>query len=174
MKTPIPRDALVGARRRQRGTLLTVAMLLLLFITLTAMIGTRQATVEARLAGNNLDRYLALQAAEAALREGEALLEGASLPAFTGAGLYAADAGAIPDPLDFDVGNSLAYSRSIAGVAEPPRYIVQELGSIAEAGTSAVMGTEYYTRERVVYRVTALGYGRTPTTRVVLQSTFRR
>jgi type IV pilus assembly protein PilX len=161
-------------RRAQRGSVLAIGSLLLLLITLMWLITAQQATTESRLAGNNLDHYLAFQAAEAALREGESVLEQAALPVFGGSGLYSAGATSVPGPMDFTDSNSVAYSRTIDGVGKQPRYRIQELASAGAVGDSAVLGTYYSVYERSIYRVTAIGYGRTTTTRVIVQSTYRR
>lgn len=65
------------SRRRapgtQRGVALVVVLLLLLVVTLLALASLRNTLLEERMSASVMDRSLAFQAAEAALREGEAL-----------------------------------------------------------------------------------------------------
>lgn len=58
---------------RQRGVALAVVLILLLVMTLLGLAAMRGTLMEERMSANLLDRSLAFQAAEAALREGEAL-----------------------------------------------------------------------------------------------------
>ncbi len=58
---------------RQRGVALVVVLLLLLVVTLLALASLRNTLLEERMSASVLDRSLAFQAAEAALREGESV-----------------------------------------------------------------------------------------------------
>ncbi|MFN3333379.1 MAG: pilus assembly protein [Caldilinea sp.] len=58
---------------QQRGAVLVVSLILLVLVTLFGMLVVRNVANDERLAGFIYDRNLALQAAEAALREGEAV-----------------------------------------------------------------------------------------------------
>lgn len=69
---------------RQRGVALAVVLILLLVMTLLGLAAMRGTLMEERMSANLLDRSLAFQATEAALREGEALA--ASKPALPAAG----------------------------------------------------------------------------------------
>ncbi|KGM50988.1 hypothetical protein N792_13025 [Lysobacter concretionis Ko07 = DSM 16239] len=57
----------------QRGIALVVVLILLLVMTLLGLAAMRGTLMEERMSANLLDRSLAFQAVEAALREGEAL-----------------------------------------------------------------------------------------------------
>ena len=57
----------------QSGMVLLMALVMLLLVTLLGVTSVRMLTVEERMAANSFDRNLAFQAAETALREGEAL-----------------------------------------------------------------------------------------------------
>ena len=61
--------------KKQNGAVLITALLLLLVMTLIGLSGARTTTLEEKMAGNMRDRHRAFQAAEAALREGERLVE---------------------------------------------------------------------------------------------------
>ena len=58
--------------RSERGAVLLVSLVMLLLLTLIGLAGMRRAQLEERMAGNLRDRQMAFQAAEAALRAGEA------------------------------------------------------------------------------------------------------
>lgn len=60
------------APARQAGVALVVVLVLLLVVTLLALASLRNALLEERMSAAVLDRSLAFQAVEAALREGEA------------------------------------------------------------------------------------------------------
>ena len=58
---------------RQRGIALIASMLILIIITLLGLSSMRSAGLQERMSGNQYDRNVVLEAAEAALREGEAV-----------------------------------------------------------------------------------------------------
>lgn len=60
------------AVRRQRGVALSVVLILLVIMTLLALASMRGTLLEEKMSSNVLDRELQFQAAEAALRQGEA------------------------------------------------------------------------------------------------------
>lgn len=68
--------------KRQRGVVLAVVLILLLVMTLLGLAALRGTLMEERMSANQFDRSLAFQAAEAALREGEALAATKPTPAF--------------------------------------------------------------------------------------------
>lgn len=61
-----------AASMRERGATLVVVLILLLVMTLLGLASMRGVLLEERMSSNMLDRSYAFQAAEAALREGEA------------------------------------------------------------------------------------------------------
>lgn len=154
--------------RRERGASLIVA---LIFLVIMAMLGVTVANVtnlEERMAGNTRDRDLALQAAEAALRDAEVRLEDAG---FRGSGFPA---------VDMDDGNDSTYwetcfttaaapcddtyepdtglpTSGAGAIAEQPKFIIQ---------TKPTVGTTQ------VFRVTARAVGGSLDTVVVLQAEF--
>nr|WP_159016282.1 PilX N-terminal domain-containing pilus assembly protein [Lysobacter profundi] len=60
----------------QRGVALAVVLILLLVMTLLGLASLRGTLMEERMSANQVDRSLSFQAAEAALREGEAVAAG--------------------------------------------------------------------------------------------------
>lgn len=157
---------------RGRGATLIVGMILLLLMTVAGLTALKSIRTEERMAGNLQDDYLAFQAAEAALREAESLLSDPDLsfPLPT-KGRYLHDQNGVPSPADFTTSNAQQYSRSLGAVAQPPRYIMERLAPYVVRGPSLrpqAWGKGYY------FRITAVGYGASETTRVVLQATYKR
>lgn len=155
-----------------RGATLIVGMILLLLMTVLALVSLKSIRTDERMAGNLQDDYLAFQAAEAALRDGETLLSDPDLhfPA-PSEGRYLFDPDEVRSPFSFTTSNAHEYQRSLGAVIQPPRYIMERMEPYAERGPSLrpqPWGRGYY------YRITAIGFGASPTTRVVLQTTYKR
>lgn len=64
-----------GRRKDQQGVVLVVALILLIIMTLLGLTAMRSSSLEERMAAHSYDRSLSFQAAEAALRVGEAVAE---------------------------------------------------------------------------------------------------
>lgn len=178
-------------RHRQCGAALIISLVLLVILTLMGIATLRTSTMQERMAGNSRDRNLAFQAAEAALREGERLLQNAVLPSFpdTANGLYlpAGDA-ELPVWIDLDrdgaddivagdwhshwASNGRSYPGALPNVSTAPRYLVEVLPSVAAPGVSLLSGKPLPDQE--LYRVTARGTGGTTSAVVVLQSIYLR
>lgn len=158
-----PLDPLVGAMpSRQGGIALFICLVVLLVLGVAGTSASQTVSLEARMARNSHDGELALQAAESALREAERLLVSGGFDPDT-PGFHESAAFGTPKPWTLaeawrDTGSRVATS--LAGVAEPPRFIVERIASGVESG-----GME-------VFRVTARAVGGTRHARVMLQSTF--
>lgn len=157
--------------QRQRGASLLVA---LAFLVIMAMLGVTVANVtvlQERMAGNTRDRELALQAAEAALRDAEERLADSTFRtgvAYVDATLGNDDAfwmtcfgdpgSTRPPPCNNKWTPTKALPESGNGsVAKPPEYVVERKPDI---GTTQI------------YRVTAKGFGGTDDAIVILQAEF--
>lgn len=70
----------ISAHHPQQGVALIVALILLVVMTLLGLGAMRSVTLEEKMASNTFDRSLSFQAAEATLREAEALLAVTPLP----------------------------------------------------------------------------------------------
>lgn len=178
-----------SAAHRQQGMVLVVGLVMVLLITIIGMSAIRGSGLQESMAGNMRDRNIAFQAAESALREGEAVI-GPSvpvLPAFsclTGVGLCP-DRNTTPQ-------NSVIYwtatnwtqtaketTLAFEDVTSPPKYIVEELevdvgASAAAEGSAIDVGGMQSTGDATPYRITAQGYGISPDTQVILQTTYKR
>jgi type IV pilus assembly protein PilX len=75
----------------ERGAVLLVSLVMLLLLTLIGLAGMRMVQLEERMAGNLRDRQRAFQAAEAALRAGEAAARDIARQSFAGASAYDID-----------------------------------------------------------------------------------
>ncbi len=161
--------------QRARGATLVVGMVLLLLMTVLSLTTLKSIKTDERLAGNLQDRNTALQAAESALREAEEFLTGVSPGRFANEkGLYLYTYSGIPAPLELTDDDAITYQGSLTGVAQEPLYTLEQMESGVEKGQSLVLGVRYGGERRATYRITALGFGGSATTRVALQSTYKR
>ena len=163
----------------QTGAVLVVALIMLLALTLIGVSGLSSTTMEERMAGNMRDINTAFQAAEAALREGENLLTGAVPPTFDNTnGLYTPAPPYTPErwlsaSWAASSTTSRAYTGSIADLSAAPRYIIEELPSVAPA-PGASLAADAPAPDVGMYRITARAQGGNDTTVVMLQSTYKR
>ncbi|MCK0506287.1 pilus assembly PilX family protein [Aromatoleum anaerobium] len=176
---------------RQRGVVLVISLIMLLLLTMLGVSGMRGTTLEERMAGNMRDQNLAFQAAEAALRAGEAAMARyAERP--TPAGYPCADGAQCsvyskiaPASLDLATvshcwwtgGDSCADNNAIEYTpladtdipwATNPRYVIEEYGSIKDT----LRVGHGHTPGRDIYRVTARGTGQTDDAEARLQTTY--
>ena len=122
--------------KQQRGVVLVIVLILLLVMTLLGLASVRGTLMEERMGANQFDRSLAFQAAEAALREGEAWaaankpMPGIAPPYY--AGCVDGVCGR-PDPTDEDDNerwndSSVAWKTStvqVGGLATSPKYLIE-------------------------------------------------
>lgn len=175
-----------------RGFSLLAVLLMMAVLAFLALGALNVSLLQERMAGNSRDRHLALQAAEAALRDAEADIE-ANLTAdstfvagCTGglcvpASMAASGATSTLRWRSIDWGASAGQSRAYGGVtgatplpdvAAQPRYIVELLPVLPpETGTSAHLGNGIGERPQA-FRITARGVGLRSSTVVILQSTY--
>lgn len=168
----------------QRGAVLIVALVLLLVLTVLGTASIRDTTMEERMAGNFRDYSAALEAAESALRTGEADVSNTSTfngMAFDGSdGTYeVTSASTSVDPQtgsNYGLGvasSVLTYSSKLL-VNAVPEYYIEQLPEIDLPGSNLVIGTQNKPPRVQYHRITAKGYGTSPNTEVILQSTYFR
>jgi len=166
----------------QRGIVIIVSLVILVTITIIAVTSMSTSGLEERMAANHRDREVAFQSAEAALRAGErevatgissglfdtactnGLCKGYDCGVGTPCAKYWLDAG-IWD----DANNHRTYAAPFTGLAAPGKYIVEFLGFIPTNPRE----TEGVAGDPRVYRITAVGTGTSPHSRVMLQSTYK-
>jgi type IV pilus assembly protein PilX len=172
--------------RVQRGASLVIAMMFLIVLTVLGLVAVRSSTVQERMAGNDRDRAIAFEAAEAALRDAERDVRVNLTPAdpFDNA---CTDGLCLPSTVATANWNSISWAGATSriygtrtgvgayplAVANPPRYIVELMDDVqAGAGSSAGGRPGSSTGNATPYRITARGWGRRPGTQVELQSVF--
>ncbi|MGB0467588.1 MAG: pilus assembly PilX family protein [Pontibacterium sp.] len=169
--------------KQQRGSLLIVTLLLLLIMTLIGMAGIEVTGLEEKMAASMRDRQMAFEAAETALLDGEAYLESVIImPAFDNSnGLYQPKTDGTNHWDDWAVlGSNVRTMRSQITEADDKgfgqlsvyaTYIIEEIAATAqddskEAGKAV--------EDRRYYRITARAQGLTSSTKVTLQSIYKR
>tara|TARA_A100001037_G_scaffold303393_2_gene337272 strand:+ start:2405 stop:2983 length:579 start_codon:yes stop_codon:yes gene_type:complete len=167
------------ASSRCAGAVLFISLVVLLALTLLGVSGVQTATLELRMARNQHDYALALQAAESALREGEHWLASAGQSAafsqvgvnglWTVAPLGERSRWELPGV--WGDGRSVASPSPVVSLsAAEPRYLVEHLESVAALGSDG--SVDESAAPAKVFRVTARGVGATDGAVVLLQSTF--
>jgi type IV pilus assembly protein PilX len=169
--------------RSQRGAILVTSLLLLLVLTVLGITMMKMTGMQERMAGSTRDISLALQGAEAALREGEARLMASPAPPTTSgiAGCTFCEAGILPiaidDPAQFDWdanASAQAYgtfgSTAIPGLAIPPRYTMEQIRFVDD---DSLEGHDL-PEGRFFYQVNARSTGATGRANVILQSSLAR
>jgi type IV pilus assembly protein PilX len=168
------------ALKNERGAVLIVSLMILVILTLLGITAMQTTTFQEKMAGNMRSRELAFQAAEAALRQGEAFLQAGGLLDFktvaNSGGLYLPPAVG-KDPwwtsLAWDDNDSVAIDRDIEGTIARPRYIIEEL-SIAQASSFKNIAAGTPLPQLRNYRITARGVGGAAGVVAILQSTYVR
>jgi type IV pilus assembly protein PilX len=176
----------------ERGFSLIAILLMVVVLASLAVAGMGASVMQERMAGNARDRNLALQAAEAALRDAEADVE-ARLSADSAFSLDCTDGLCLPPSMSSSAptsvplwksldwrasaGTSLAYgartgAAALPGVSAQPRYIVELLPTLPPVvGQSASLGQTADAAAQA-FRITVRAVGLRDTTVVVLQSTY--
>ena len=159
-------------RSRQHGAVLIVALVLLLVLTVLGVAGVQNTTMQERMAGNYRDRFSAFQAAEAALRAGEATLA-SNTYAWNGSdGTYTVGTTTLSiDPLSL-ANYQLDVTTSLDGIASSPQYFIEKLPKVRFGGDSLDRGRTEGGRWVIYYRVSGRASGVSGKSEVVLQSTY--
>lgn len=185
------------APRGQRGAVLIIALVMLLLLTLIGVAGLRDTQLQERMAGGAQDREIALQAAEAALREAEEAVEDGDVSDLDGGDavkyydgpddpddLQRKDGGGNAvtevaywrDHYDWGGNNSTPYATTLVGVTDFPLYVIEQLPSTysaiagsTNAGVASASGIPTITD----YLITVRATGATADTVVILQSMYR-
>lgn len=195
-------------RQQQTGSILVIGLILLVVISFIGLSSISSSGLELKMANNDRHRQVALQAAEAALREGEQVADSTDAKNLanddctggycTSRGYYISrNNGAentarnaelcdasddyVPERWESGcggtslevwttIGLSVEYAgTAIVGVHQKPRYIIEYLSDVYCSGTPS--GGAY---DCQLFRITALGYGGTETSPVMLQSVFTK
>lgn len=179
MAMNLPHHIWIESPHRQAGMSLVVGLLLLTLLSLLALAAMSVSTLEQRMASNTQDRIIAFNAAEAALRDCEGVLQGASLPVFNGTnGMYQPAApGSTPvwKSIDWTAsGTTRVHATTPTGASAAPRCIIEELPALPNMGGNNSLAANKPLPDAGMYRITARGVGAKPGTVVMLQSTYVR
>lgn len=168
------------------GVALFISLVLLLVLTIIGVSAVQSTSLEVRMARNDHDTLLAFEAAESALRDAEDQLETiTSIVLFTDAGddglWTVADMGDVPrweeETNWTTTGRHAEAATAVAGVASPPRYIIEHAASVIREENAYQIDDPYSqsASDRIeIFRVTALGTGGSAQAQVLLQSTYGR
>ena len=166
--------AIPGARARQNGAVLIFCLVFLAILTLMGISGMESTILEERMSGNMQDANTAFQAAESALKAGEAWLGiQVSKPATSTDGSTVVW---VLDAMDPNTGDTTDWwadsardaswwsangqsTTGLQGVAAQAEYIIEEFSS---AGN------------RTFHRITARGVGQNATSTAKLQSIYAK
>ncbi|WP_088283471.1 PilX N-terminal domain-containing pilus assembly protein [Ideonella sp. A 288] len=193
---PFPSLRRALPRRPRSGFTLIAILVMIVVLAFLALAAVSTGIVQERMAGNARDRNVALQAAEAALRDAEVDIEAnlsltSGFSAACGNGLCLAPSMTASNPssaprwtnLDW-AEQSRAYgsvtgATSLKGpgnepLASQPRYFVEMLPSLpAAVGNSVCVGcTTIATEKARAYRITVRATGVRDSTVVMLQSVY--
>ncbi|MDI3491373.1 MAG: type pilus assembly protein PilX [Thauera sp.] len=168
----------------QQGTVLLVAMIMLLIMSMLGISSMRGTGLEERMSGNWRDQNLALQAAEAALRQGERSLPNARpAPCATCLvkELSKTDSATYnyllsTDPAKREEWRTRAtpYGVTMAGLASQPRYLIEYRGAIRDTLTGGFGYDGATEGQRDLYMITAEGRGQTLDTSRILQIIYSK
>lgn len=164
------------APSRQSGVVLFIALILLVILSMIGVTVARMQTVEERMARNENNRQLSMQAAEAALRNAEdGLLISPGISQFAGntGGYYvmSPSTGSVLPTINWTVASQVTtYSgpalTAIPAAVQTPKIVVEYLGGVALPG-------EDQANPPITYRVTVQAAGADGTPSTMLQSIYR-
>lgn len=182
---------------RQRGATLLVTLIMLAVMLMLGVSAALMSNFDERMARNARDKNVALQAAEAALRDArQDILKARALQGGTGATANCDATGfkgfclPAPDgsdpvwvanaPLDgggpwvrygeitkLSAAQTLPDAEVPGGVAHQPRYLIEAIPDPDGASLKAPATRQW------VYRITAIGWGALPGTEVMIQEVIR-
>lgn len=162
----------------QKGAALIVCLLLLLVMTLLGVSAVMTTTMEEKMAGNIRNKHMSFQAAETALRAGEAIA--ANLAAdtnFNGTdGLYPRSEVADTDyPIWMqETGVNWQNVADISGVVQDPEFIIEDFSDAPRDQNCMLELPPPPGCMLPIYRITARGWGQNTNAQSMLQSTYKQ
>lgn len=176
----------------QHGFVLITVMMFLLVMTIIGVSAMDSSTLQERMSANMRDQDISFQAAENALREGEAWIAAqVAVPGVTNADLSGPCApncnvavwelnateingGNFVDPNFWDAAVNVRTGAAVAGTVARPLFVVEYVSFFSEPGGGIDIGQPNSWVGWGVFRVTARANGETATSSSVLQSTYSR
>lgn len=164
---------------KQKGAALIVCLILLMVMTILGVSSITSTTMEEKMAGNIRNKHLSFQAAEAALRAGEAVAESLdhSTTVFDGTnGLYdRTDAGDANYPIwDQSSGINWQDVTTITDLVQYPQYIIEDFGTVYRDNDCKYKADIDPDCILPVYRITAQGWGLNTNGHSMVQSTYKK
>ncbi|MEX1668212.1 PilX N-terminal domain-containing pilus assembly protein [Zhongshania guokunii] len=164
-------------KRSQHGAVLLISLVFMLILTAICASALQSTTLQERMAGNARDTNTAFQAAEAALRAGELVLQGASVGPFDGSnGMYQQCSGTgqecTPPNWREPASTGWRTANAIDDTSSAPQFYIEELKQVDDAKAPLDAGTAVQIITN--YRVTARGFGLSDRAMVVLRTIYRR
>lgn len=149
-----------GYKGRQTGSVLIISLVILIVMTLIGITAMGSSTLQERMAGNSRDMAVSFQAAEAALRGGEAWLRVGNNP------FLAEATDPLANPAAWEGGDATgSEDRLTMQLAEDPVYHVA-------APQRVRIGIGLPAQYRFIHPVTARAVGGADTTVSVVQSFY--
>jgi len=171
--------------RAQQGAILVISLILLLVMTVLGLAAMQATRMEERMAGNQRDRNISFQGAEAGLRDAENRIADmvarpdtcASAPCAVPS-VWERDALAAYNLRNQDAAwwvlNALEYgedgNQEMEEATVDPRVLIEDAGFVPDSLTVGHGPPD----GRNFYRITAHSTGTTDTARAVLESTYTR
>lgn len=145
---------------RQKGSALIISLVILIVMTVIGLTAMGSSTLQERMAGNTRDITLSFQAAETALRGGEAWL-------VTGNNAFVAETvDQLPSPAIWEGDNQTGVEAALSlPLAADPKYHVA-------APQRVRIGIGLPAQYRYIHPVTARAVGGADTTVTIIQSMF--
>lgn len=188
MKTIYSNCNLPSNPNKQKGIVLILVLTLLVALTILGVSSISSSTLETRMATNFHDRNSAFQAAEAALREGERLVQTSN---FSGDEFNSVCTNGLCEctkttSCGYNGDNTLTYweldtvwnasnkhkkysTVSITELSAPAKYIIEHMGNVCPPSDATCTPTA---TDPKMFRITAIGYGTSANAKVMLQSTY--
>ncbi len=169
-------------KNKQYGLVLITSLILIFVLALAVSSNIGGILIDEKIIANQKDHFIALEAAEAALREAENklinqqveptnTLEDGTKVLPNGAAENENDTEAWCLVRNDDWWQIEANISSFTGASSPPQYIIEDLEYVQD---SLVRGQQRDKVGRNFYRITAKGSGGTSTAKVILQTTFTK
>lgn len=168
----------------QRGAALVTSLLLLLVLTIIGVTAMQVTRLQERMAGGARDMNLALQGAEAGLRNGEAMIQARASRPDTCIGLPCGfwQLGALAQPqsqnqtwwdtngIEFERVAATHVANEIAELSRDPQFVVESVGFVSDTltiGQGPPVGRDFY-------QVTGRSSGGSDNANTALRTTYAR
>ena len=189
----------VNQHKQQHGMVIIMALVILLILSILGISSMSSSTMQERMAANTRDHHIAFQSAEVALRAAEREIEaGLDPPSGTTTatansfstncinGLcncYISTATCMSNNANSSYWNDTTinvwntsnrhrtYTGVLDGVSAQPIYIIEFLTYVSPSSSTT---TTPGPGDPEMYRVTALGFGQSSSSRVMLQTTYKK